>query len=669
MKRLCSLPTVLVLTALLALSAGLVTAQGPAPQGSGPLQTMLGTTFTYQGQLQKDDTLVDATCTMAFALYDDGAAGNLVGTPITTSVTVAGGLFTVALDFGGSVFFGEARWLEVAVQCPGDAGFNTLSPRQALTAAPYALSLQPGARIIGDAQAVGLTVSNTDPNGVFGVYGEVHSNLSDAAVYGVSTADDGQSYGVRGTGYSGLGGGVSGYANATSGETHGVYGWAGSTAGTGVEGRAGASSGTTYGVYGQAESTEGTGVYGYATATGGEAFGVYGRSDSPAGAGVLGYAIASSGETYGVYGRSNSPDGMGVFGRNAATSGYAYAVYGRSDSTGGRGVLGYATATSGTTHGVAGRSDSPAGAGVYGYAGAASGDTTGVYGEADSTDGAGVYGRANATTGTADGVYGETHSSDGRGIVGWATATGGGTRGVYGRSNSSEGYGVYGNASAGSGYTAGVYGTAASADGTGVTGSSAGGTGVYGYSTTGAAVSGYSDGSGVAVRAEGQVGGNLIEAWHGPIDLDRKFYVADNGNVYADGSYLNGARGHAEMLPGAPGLEAGDVLIVGPDGKLARCDAAFQPTVVGVYAPQAGFIGGAVEGATDQVALAVVGVVTVKVSAENGPIAPGDLLVASATAGHAMRAGDNPALGTVIGKALGSLDKDSGTILMLVMLR
>jgi len=44
-------------------------------------------------------------------------------------------------EFGPAAFIGEARWLQVDVQCPPDAGFTTLIPRQALTAAPLALAL------------------------------------------------------------------------------------------------------------------------------------------------------------------------------------------------------------------------------------------------------------------------------------------------------------------------------------------------------------------------------------------------------------------------------------------------------------------------------------------------------------------------------------------------
>ena len=67
--------------------------------------------------------------------------------------------------------------------------------------------------------------------------------------------------------------------------------------------------------------------------------------------------------------------------------------------------------------------------------------------------------------------------------------------------------------------------------------------------------------------------------------------------------------------------------------------------------------------------LAIVGVVPVKVSAENGAIQPGDMLVASDTPGHAMKADPDAPNGTVIGKALEAFDDSTGVILMLVMLQ
>ena len=53
----------------------------------------------------------------------------------------------------------------------------------------------------------------------------------------------------------------------------------------------------------------------------------------------------------------------------------------------------------------------------------------------------------------------------------------------------------------------------------------------------------------------------------------------------------------------------------------------------------------------DEVPVAMVGIVPCKVSAENGAIKVGDLLVTSSTPGHAMRDA-SPAVGTVVGKRL-----------------
>jgi hypothetical protein len=63
-----------------------------------------------------------------------------------------------------------------------------------------------------------------------------------------------------------------------------------------------------------------------------------------------------------------------------------------------------------------------------------------------------------------------------------------------------------------------------------------------------------------------------------------------------------------------------------------------------------------------------VGIVPCRVSAENGAIQTGDLLVSSATPGHAMR-DDTPRAGTIVGKALAPLAKGTGVIKVLVTLQ
>ena len=61
----------------------------------------------------------------------------------------------------------------------------------------------------------------------------------------------------------------------------------------------------------------------------------------------------------------------------------------------------------------------------------------------------------------------------------------------------------------------------------------------------------------------------------------------------------------------------------------------------------------------DEVPIAVVGIVPCKISLENGPVRPGDLLVTSSTPGHAMVDNDPP-VGTVVGKSLEAFDGSKG---------
>jgi hypothetical protein len=149
-----------------------------------------------------------------------------------------------------------------------------------------------------------------------------------------------------------------------------------------------------------------------------------------------------------------------------------------------------------------------------------------------------------------------------------------------------------------------------------------------------------------------------------------QFLVSTNGIVAANG-YIDWRADMAEMLPAAEELDPGDVLAIGPDGNLIRSTQPYQTSVAGVYSTDPGFMfGHPLEGRTPgTIPLAMAGVVPVKVSAENGPIQPGDLLVASATPGHAMKADPDPPQGSVIGKALEAWATGAGTIQMLAVLQ
>ena len=273
-----------------------------------------------------------------------------------------------------------------------------------------------------------------------------------------------------------------------------------------------------------------------------------------------------------------------------------------------------------------------------------------VHIENSHTSGRGLRSYAMAESGTNYGVVGMSKSPDGYGGYFYNTTSG---VGVYGQSDTG-GHGVYGQGGAW-----GVYGVGTSQ-------------GVYGECGTSYGFGGYfkhSDG-GLALVADSSAADNddIVRIRN---NYNVKFKVQGDGDVYIDGTYYDTGADFADMLPAQDGLEPGDVLVIGPDGQLASSTDPYQTSVAGVYSTQPGFVGGAGDDAdlTGKVPLAMVGVVPLKASAENGAIHPGDLLVTASTPGHAMRAGDNPPQGTVLGKALGELEEGTGVIQVLVTLQ
>ncbi len=105
-----------------------------------PHQAAIGTAFTYQGRLTDNGAAANGSYDLRFELYDAQSGGTQIGSTVAKSgVTVTDGYFTVHLDFGLDVFNGEARYLEISVRPAGSGAYTSLTPRQALTPAPYAL--------------------------------------------------------------------------------------------------------------------------------------------------------------------------------------------------------------------------------------------------------------------------------------------------------------------------------------------------------------------------------------------------------------------------------------------------------------------------------------------------------------------------------------------------
>lgn len=119
----------------------------------------IGTAFTYQGQISQGGTAVTGTLDLEFQVYDALAGPTAVGPAVAVpDVAVSNGLFTVTLDFGGGVFDGDPRWLEIRVSPDfPTVPYTVLAPRQELTPTPYAIWSTDAASAVNAQNAVNAT--------------------------------------------------------------------------------------------------------------------------------------------------------------------------------------------------------------------------------------------------------------------------------------------------------------------------------------------------------------------------------------------------------------------------------------------------------------------------------------------------------------------------------
>ncbi len=160
------------------------------------------------------------------------------------------------------------------------------------------------------------------------------------------------------------------------------------------------------------------------------------------------------------------------------------------------------------------------------------------------------------------------------------------------------------------------------------------------------------------------------------------FVVKSTGEVRADGAvyaadFNTGSADVAERISTSEWVEAGCVVEIDPDhpGFFRKASLPYSTKVAGIISTSPGVIlGNSFDASADKwddnrPVLAVTGRVPCKVSAENGPIEIGDLLVASSTPGLAMKGNPEEAMGAVVGKAMEPLEDGEGTIMVQVMLR
>lgn len=285
---------------LLLLAAGVAGAlpgwQQPAPEVvAEPVASGIG----YQGRLTTPaGKPLAGTFAMRFIVYDGAAGGTALWDSGVQEVAVVNGLFNVQLGVNQASFNGRALWLSIIVEG------ETLSPRQEILPAPYALSLRPGADIVGeDIPQADAVVAGYAPATGTAFFGEGNGG---AGMYGESTGN----YGVWGASGSSWGG------YFTSDQGHGIRV---ETAGADIY---------DYGAY--ITSQGGYAVYAQSAinqALRGEAGNVSGIQPPLGTVGVVGL-----GQNRGVYGASIS--GSGVYGASEGN----YGLWGQSGDW--RGVTG-----------------------------------------------------------------------------------------------------------------------------------------------------------------------------------------------------------------------------------------------------------------------------------------------------------------------------------------
>lgn len=424
--------------------------------------------FTYQGQLKNAGSPASGPHVMTFQLHDALSGGGPIGAALVFDglsgnpppVQVNDGLFTVSLDFGAAAFNGQRRWLEITV-----AG-TPLSPRQELTAAPYALRAGQNWALNGDAGTTPgthfLGTSDNQPlelrvNGQRAL--RLEPRVNSPNVIGGHSGN---------TVFAGVVGATIGGGGATLGNANQVSDMFG-TVGGGSSNQAGNSSGT---VDDRPHATVagglGNAAEGSYSTVGGGADNTASGEVSIVGGGAFniasGYASSVGGGT------SNAASGLGATvpggDLNAAAGDFSFAAGRRAkanhqgsfvwgDSTNAdfastatnqfliraSGGVGIGTNTPNPTFGLHIESQ---GHGIYVKTPVTTATLNAISAECAATNGSGVSGRASSPTGTNYGVFGSSASNNGgRGVFGWATSTTGTSYGVYGRTDSPDGYAGY----------------------------------------------------------------------------------------------------------------------------------------------------------------------------------------------------------------------------------
>ncbi len=198
-----------------------------APDDTG---AWIGSSFTYQGQLKNNNSVVNGYCDFIWDVFAGPIGGVSLATDSDSNFMVTNGLFTAIIDLPITVFDGNQLYLEIQVRCPAGAGtYTLLSPRLEIRAAPYALGLRlpfahtvavtsvPVFSVINSAAATNspsIFGSSAGGDGVRGV--STGAASADNGVYGETNSTDSAEAGVKGVSTGSAAGGYFSSASGTA---------------------------------------------------------------------------------------------------------------------------------------------------------------------------------------------------------------------------------------------------------------------------------------------------------------------------------------------------------------------------------------------------------------------------------------------------------------------
>ena len=601
----------------------------------GAMRAAIPTTLNYQGRLRDKatgDPVADSTGnSVIFQICSASDGSGVLWTENWNGpnyVSTTAGLFNVVLGSLNPInlLFDQQYWLQI--QWKKGGSYETMTPLQPLTTAPYAFrAAYADSAAVSAPLALSLSSNSSAPLSAFNP-SQGPAFVASAPSFGPAIIASGAYYAISATAFGNAGitnVGISTTATETGafGQSTGLYASAENPSSPftsrGIKGVADRANGigieadSANGIALAVNSASGKGIIAQAstlgisvTASGAAAQAVYARGNSTApvaefindGAGaplkINGMKFPST--DGGVAGNVLKTDGLGNLSFTAPVgvsvplsltfNAAASAPLSVSNASGSAllasgnvgvmangssfGVSAVASAAGGV--GVYGFNGSSAGIGLYGVNTATSGGANGVRGESSSSQGSGVYGQNAAAGNVGYGVFGVNNSSSGYAVYGVNSSPGGPAIAVYGATGSVAGYGVYGENSTAGNTGAGIFGRNFSGQGYGVFGSnvdsSGAAAGVYGQSL--------SSPSGIAVVAEGKAFGLSATAKGaaGQAVYGRANSTAPTGEFINDGSGM-AVHGSSNNFTGVLG---DSVSFAGVEGHGVNADGVFGHT-------------------------------------------------------------------------------------------